>query len=437
MRLSGFGGAQAAEGTLVPIHGPEDLEELFRRDRPVCLRGAGRSYGDANFAADALVADFTPMNRILNWDSGSGLIEAEGGATLEQVWRRTLPEGWWLPVVSGTTKVTLAGALAMNIHGKNAFAAGTLGEHIAEITVVSPSGRVTLTPSDPDFVNIISSAGLLGAIISARLQMKRVPAAGVRVEPVSCATLGEQFAAFDEDAEYKVSWLDVFGGGRGLFHRAWAAEDGEFRQDLPSRIFGVVPKDQAWRILRLFNNRPAMRVLNSAKHFAGTRETTRVQSLAEFNFLLDYVPGWERSYAPGGLIQTQYFLPLDAKSVLGDIIELQRSRALESCLAVLKRHRSDNFPFLFSHAVDGFSIAFDFKVTAANRTEIWSLAEEMMDRVLAAGGRSYLAKDSTMTSAQFATSIGPKAMDRYREAKARLDPSSLLVTGQGRRLKLV
>lgn len=441
-RLTGFGQALAGDCYVVHPKHPEDLMAAFelarRSGRQLALRGAGKSYGDANFAAEALVADLSRMNRILQWDAWTGLVHAEGGATLEDIWRITLPDGWWLPVVSGTTKVTLGGALAMNIHGKNAFAAGTLGEHIDSITVATPSGMITLGPTDPDFANVISSAGLLGAIVSATLRMKRVQTGGVRVEAVSCANWSEQFAAFEEDAEYKVSWVDGFSAGRGLFHRAWHADEDEFSQELPTKILGLLPKNQVWRILRILNHRSFMKGLNAAKHWAGRREHGKrnKQSLAAFNFLLDYVPDWEHSYLPGGLIQCQYFVPKDQSRVFERLFELQQRKGLETFLAVLKRHRPDHIPFLFGHSLDGYSLAMDFKVTEANRASLWELAETMMDEVVRAGGRTYFAKDATLTPSQLQASLGETTLARFREAKSRFDPAGILTSDLARRLNL-
>jgi decaprenylphospho-beta-D-ribofuranose 2-oxidase len=145
------------------------------------LRGAGRSYGDASTGSECLVLDNARMNRILSWDPATGIIEAECGATIEDLWRLVLEDGWWPPVVSGTMYPTLGGALAMNIHGKNNFCAGTLGEHVLEMEVLTAAGEVRrLSPADPLFANIISSAGLLAMITKVKLQMKRVRSGDLR-----------------------------------------------------------------------------------------------------------------------------------------------------------------------------------------------------------------------------------------------------------------
>ncbi len=456
-RVCGFGMASCADGYVVRPASVDELEEAVREavraHRKIVLRGAGRSYGDAAIGAERVVIECTRMNRILSWDPDAGLLEAEAGVTIEQMWRHCLPDGFWPPVVSGTMFPTLAGALAMNIHGKNSFAAGVLGEHAEWIDVWFPaSGLQRLTPEDELFSEVIGSAGLLGIILRACIRMKRVPSGDLRVRPTLCGNWDEQFDAFrkfESDADYMVSWIDCFAKGRsfgrGLFHAAWYETDESAKrdslqpahQDLPSSILGVVPKSLVWHGLRALNNRSDMRLLNAAKHHSarlpGGKEYR--QSLVAFSFLLDYVPNWRMAYAPHGFIQYQSFVPkLRAAEIFAQQIEMQQERKLEAFLGVLKRHRPDRF--LFSHGVDGYSLALDLKITPHNRDRIFQLAHEMNDLVLSAGGRFYLAKDSTLRPQDFRASIGPQSLAKYRRLKDTLDPDHLLTSSLAQRLEI-
>lgn len=455
---TGFGQATGADSYLFRPTEPGELLELFREaqrsGRQVTLRGAGRSYGDANIGAETLMADLTRMNRILNWNPDSGIIDCEAGVTIEQVWRHTIEDGYWPNVVSGTMFPTLGGALAMNIHGKNAFKNGTIGEWVSEIDVAWPTGELqTLKSSDPLFYAVVSTAGLLCAITRIRLKLKRVGSGDLRVLPIAARGWEDQFAAFEdlrESADYMVSWIDCFKGGssagRGLFHAAWHLPgSGDWEpslrpehQDLPDSILGVFPKSVVWRFLKLFLNRPGGRAVNWAK-----ATSSRVlgdgkqhpQSLVAFSFLLDYVPGWRRAYLPGGLIQYQSFIPeAHAREVFAEQLRIQQAYGLESYLGVMKRHRRD--PFLFSHGVDGYSLALDFKITGNKRARLWDMARSMNALVLAAGGKFYLAKDSTLTPEDFRRSIGERAFQTYAHLKVERDPDSILTSEQARRLLL-
>ncbi len=456
--VSGFGLSASADGYL---YRPATVEEIGavleiarKSGRQVVLRGAGNSYGDAAIADEAIILDISRLNRVLSWDAEAGVIEVEGGVTLEDIWRHCLEDGYWPPVVSGTMFPTIAGALAMNIHGKNNFNAGPLGEHVLELDVLQTNGEVkTHRPGSDMFKAVISSAGLLGIIVRVRLKMKRIHSGDLRVVPISVANWDEQFDTFHKfqhEADYLVSWIDCFARGtsfgRGIVHAGFYTNEPEDRpssllpthQDLPDAIMGLVPKSIVWRFLKMLNTREDMRFLNWAKYVSGKYVGAMPyhQSLVAFSFLLDYVPNFRKAYLPGGFIQYQCFVPKErAPEVFSRLVEMQQEAKLEAFLAVMKRHRRDEF--LFSHAVDGYSLAMDFKVGDYNRAKLFALAHAMNDVVLDANGRFYLAKDSTLRPSDFATYIGEESLATFRRLKAECDPENLLTSALGQRIGLV
>jgi decaprenylphospho-beta-D-ribofuranose 2-oxidase len=440
-----------------PTH-PEQVREIFEiartTGRKVVLRGAGRSYGDAAILGEALILDISRMNRILSYDPQTGVVQAEAGVTIGDLWRLGIEDGWWPPVVSGTAYPTLGGALGMNIHGKNAYRVGTLGEQVLSFTAITPSGSfLTLTPDNPDFYRIISTAGLLAVIVQVSLQLKKVQTGDLDVLALAPRTWQEQFDMFrryEPEADYMVSWVDCFGkgsqAGRGVFHAAWYQHGitgaghtlSLTHQDLPDTLLGFFPKSIVWRFLKPLNNRIGMKVLNRAKDFAAStlgNGKHHPQSLVGFSFLLDYVPNWRNAYLPGGFVQYQSFVPKEyAQAVFARQIDLQQAAKCESFLGVLKRHRPDRF--LFSHGIDGYSLALDFKLTSKNRERLFELAHQMNELVLQAGGKFYLAKDSTLRERDFMQSVGTAAIAEYRQAKEHFDPEGLLSSRQAIRLGL-
>ena len=254
-----------------------------------------------------------------------------------------------------------------------------------------------------------------------------------------------------DDWEYVVGWIDAFARGknlgRGLLHFARHLEDGEdtepgaqlstAAQDLPSNLFGIVPKGQMWRMLKPFTNRPGMRAINLAKYLSGSTigdNATYRQSLAGFSFLLDYVPNWKKVYEPGGLIQHQSFVPRDrAEEVFRNQLEVCHEHGMPSFLAVLKRHRPD--PFLLSHAVDGFSLALDFPVSPPpTRTTCgpWSASWRARWWMRAAGSirpRTRPCRPSSTARPSATDSSKP-----FAAIKAELDPGHMLRTGLADRL---
>lgn len=432
----------------------EALEAARRSGRKVTLRGAGRSYGDANYSAENVALDMTRLDRILEWNPRTGVIRVEGGASLMAVWQKTLEDGWWLPVVSGTSFPTVAGALAMNIHGKNNFRMGTLGDHVLGLDLMLASGEVRhLGPADPLFRAAIGGAGTLGVILRADLQMKRVDSGDVVVHGVSIPNFEAQFRTFEEfepRSDYMVSWVDAFGRGRGLGRGLFHSADYPHlpqpdlktlsldHQKVSDTVFGLIPKSVMWRFLKPLNNRAGMRFVNWGKYTASRLMSGRGphhQSLAEYSFLLDAVPDWRKAYLPHGFVQYQVFLPLDrAPDVFPRLVEMQQEARYENFLGVMKRHRPD--PFLISCNLDGYSFAMDFKVWRRRLPDLQRLARRMTDLVLENGGRFYFAKDSLLSAADAQRYLGD-ALIELRRIKCEVDPEGLFTSGLAERLDLL
>jgi decaprenylphospho-beta-D-ribofuranose 2-oxidase len=440
--------------TLVGIQ--EALNTARQHGRFVALRGSGCSYGDASLGAENVVLDITRMNRILSWDPVEGVAECEPGVTIKQLWQYTLGDGWWPYVVSGTMFPTLAGAAAMNIHGKNNFRVGTIGDHILEFDLMLPSGELRTCNREQNatlFHAAIGGFGMLGVFTRIKIHLKKIYSGHLKVTPIGVKNWREMFTEFDKhlvDADYLVGWIDCFGvgeqGGRGQIHRADYLKPGEdmvpsqtlqvAHQELPDTLFGLLPKSIMWKFIQPFTNNIGMRAINFLKYLSSVTLTQgKVHNVthAGFAFLLDYVPGWKYAYLPGGLIQYQSFIPKEtAEKCFKDQIELCQKHGIVPYLGVFKRHRTD--PFLMTHSVDGYSLALDFKVTRKNRAHVWALAAELDALVLEAGGRFYFAKDSTLQPARLQAYLSQERVQQFLELKAQLDPENLLQTDLYRRI---
>jgi FAD/FMN-containing dehydrogenase len=422
----------------------------------LALRGAGCSYGDAAMNSGGAVLDCSRMDRLLVFDAERGIARVEPGVTIRALWRTAIRSGWWPAVVPGTMDVSCGGAAAMNIHGKNNFAAGTFGEHVRSFTLLAPNGEQLVC--DPQrhadvYRAAIGGFGMLGCFVELELELKKVHSGRLRVYAHPTRDLDENFALIERDrlhADYLVGWLDAYARGRalgrGLLHRADQVGPGEDPvgermlapelQDVPSRLFGVVPKGWIWPGMWCAAKLGGIRWVNALKFHAGFREakhSPHLQSHGAFHFLLDYVPRWKWAFRPGGLIQFQPFVPAaQAPRVLRTLIESCQRERLVPYLLVLKRHRPD--PFLMTHAVDGYSLAMDFAVTGGNRERLWRHCRAMAETVLGAGGRFYYAKDAVLEASSFARIHGDGAVAAFRALKRRLDPAHLLQTDLSRRL---
>jgi decaprenylphospho-beta-D-ribofuranose 2-oxidase len=458
-RVEAWGMSSASMGYVFRPTQIGEIEEAFqwarRARRYVTLKGAGNSYGDAFQCREGVVIDLSRMNRILNWDPVTGIILCEPGVTIEQLWRYVLEDGWWPPVVSGTAKVTLGGAVSANIHGKNNFRAGPLGEHVRSFDLLTPEGRLFhCTPQQHSelFYTAIGGFGLLGVILNIELQLHRVWSGYLKVTAVRTQNWHETFEAFREWeplADYLVGWIDGFASGskagRGLIHGARYLAEGEDphpeeslkpeRQQLPDTFCGILARSQMHRLMKPLVRDLGVRIVNSAKFWLAKREHghSYLQPLVSFNFLLDSIPNWKLAYKPRALIQYQCFIPKEsAPACFERLISLCQERGHPPYLVVMKRHRKD--AFLLSHAVDGYSLAMDFPMSFKTQESLLRTCQAMDDIVLENNGRFYFAKDALLHSKTARQFLTEEVITRFLQIKARLDPEALLQSELSKRI---
>ena len=455
--LGNFGHSLRANCYVIKAQCVDEIAEAFQLARrnglTVTVRGAGRSYNDAALNGGGIVLDLSGLNHVLEWDPQTGRVTVEPGVTVQQLWQHTVEAGWWPPVVSGTMFTTLGGCLGANIHGKNNYRMGPIGEHVLEFTALLPTGaQVTCSPTRNGdlFYAMIGGLGMLGVFTSITLQMKRIHSGLLEVRARPSHNLHEHLGDLLENApgsDYIVGWLDSMVGGkalgRGQVHSARYLQEGEDpdardtlllkNQVLPPRIMGVFPKSILYIFMKPFGNNLAWGGVNTAKYLMSLRRHTFRQSHAAFHFLLDYVPNWELAYGRGGVIQYQSFLPTEAaEPAWSEMLALSIRRGLPSYLGVTKRHRPDKF--LLSHALDGFSLALDFKVTDGRRARLSQLLQDFDRIVLEAGGRFYFAKNSETTAESTRRFLGDEAVAQFKRLKKRCDPNGLLESDLYRRV---
>ena len=433
------------------------LAESRAAGRTLGPRGSGCSYGDASVNTGGQTLDITAMNRFLGFDPETGIADCEAGVTIEGLWKHVLPHGYWPTVVSGTMFPTLAGTLGANIHGKNNYKVGTIGDAVLDFDLMLADGRL-LTCSRNENAELFHAAiggfGLLGLFTRVRLGSKKVYSGDLEVRAAATVNLREMMDYFEEHkgtSDYLVGWIDCFGKGkmlgRGLIHDARYLAPGEderpmeetcalAHQELPASIMGVFPKSEMWEVLKYFVHDPGMRLINGAKYvsglFEGNHRPTR-QAHAAFAFLLDYVPNWKRAYGTGGLIQYQPFMPEEtAHDVYSECLRWSHKKGIVPYLGVFKRHRPD--PFLMTYCTGGWSMAMDFRVTPKNREELWQHCRELTEIVLEGGGRFYFAKDLVIGPKDAERMFPEAAVQRFLELKRELDPEGLFVTDMWRRV---
>ena len=410
----------------------------------VIARGLGRSYNNAAQCDGGVVISTARLNRILDLDPASGLATCEAGVSLEQLMVAALPAGWFVPVSPGTRQVTVGGAIAADVHGKNHHVAGSFARHLRSFDLVLPGGepRTVTEQSDPGlFWATAGGMGLTGLIVRATVQLKRVATSRVRVDTVRTADIDETMAVLAEHDRaygYTVAWSDSLARGAGLGRSVVTSGDFAGLSDLPAREradpfafrpgarLGVPPGFPPGLISR-FTVAPA----NEAWYRKAPRlRQGELQTIGKFFHPLDGVRNWNRVYGPGGFRQYQYVVPFGQEAAVRRSFELVSAVRAPSFVTVLKRFGEGN-PGLLSFPVAGWTLALDFP---ARTPGLDGLLGRLDDLVVTAGGRVYLAKDSRVPADVLAR-MYPRLAE-FRALRASLDPKAVLASDLSRRLGL-
>ena len=397
----------------------------------------GRSYGDPAQRDGGVVIDATALTAF-ELDTERGSVRAEGGVTLGRLLAALEPAGWVLPVVPGTQHVSIGGAIASDIHGKNHAAAGTFGAHVEEVVLLTADGELReLTPDgDPDLLRAtIGGMGLTGVIVSASIKLKPLPGPVLSVDTDRVTSLDEALALLDgPGGEYRVAWLDLLGPSpvRGIVTRA-AHIDAAPRT---TGMLGSTTVDARLEVPRRWPDgllRPELVRAYNAYRFRRTprRRTAAPELYGTHMFPLDGLQAWPRLYGSSGLVQYQFVVPKRREDVLHRVIDRLRGSAVPCYLAVLK----DLGPALdapLSFPLAGWTLALDMPGDAPGLAAMLDTVDEW---VVEAGGRVYLAKDGRVRQDVLAA-MYPRTRE-WRATRHRIDPEGVWSSDLGVRTGLV
>jgi decaprenylphospho-beta-D-ribofuranose 2-oxidase len=444
--LTGWG---RVEPTVASVSAPVDASQVAvalkeAPSRGVITRGLGRSYNNAAQNGGGEVIVTTNLNRITAFDAVAGVAVCESGVSLEQLMLTGLPAGWFVPVSPGTRQVTVGGAIAADVHGKNHHVAGSFAQHVHWFDLLLPDGqerRVTPAEDSRLFWATAGGMGLTGIILRAAIQLTKVQTSRIRVDTVRTADIDESLAylsATDSSYSYSVAWLDCLASGTHLGRSVITSGDFAKPTDLP-------PKDRRnpleFRPVARINapdiwpngllNRYTVAAANEAWYRkAPRRRQGEIQTIGTFFHPLDGIRNWNRVYGPAGFRQYQFVVPFGAESTIRASIErISRARA-PSFVTVLKRFGPGN-DGLLSFPIAGWTLALDFP---ARTPGLAGLLDSLDEDVLAAGGRVYLAKDSRVAPDTLAA-MYPRLAE-FRAVRAELDPTDVMVSDLSRRLRL-
>lgn len=390
---------------------PQTLHPLFwlptklPKKGPFLPYGLGRSYGDVCLHSHGTLLATQNLARLISFDKEKGILVAEAGISLGEILRLVLPHGWSLPVIPGTKHVSLGGAIANDVHGKNHHKVGTFGCHVRSFELLRSDGKPLSCSAKENthlFEATIGGLGLTGLITWAEIQLIPIQAPAIEMEQIRFRNLEEYFLLSeqsDRDFDYTVAWVDSLARGtslgRGILHRGRLAKEGG-RSFQKRKSCLSVPIDAPRWIL----NSWTMSLFNKLYyHRQWRKRRKRISDFASFFFPLDQIAHWNRLYGRAGFFQYQCVLPQENAKALYEIFDLIASSRLGSFLGVLKTFGNNPSPGLLSFPMAGPTLCLDFP----NRGEKTRKLFSKMDAIVGAhGGRLYPAKDARMSPEMFA-----------------------------------
>ena len=412
--------------------------------RGVIARGLGRSYGDPAQNAGGLVVDMTARNRIHAIDAETGLVDLDAGVSLDRLMRLALPFGLWVPVLPGTRQVTIGGAIANDIHGKNHHSAGSFGDHVASMDLLTGTGEVRrIEPDGPEsdlFWATVGGIGLTGIILRATIRMTKTETAYFVADTERTANLDETIERFsdgsDEAYDYSSAWFDSISTGPKLGRAALGRGSLARLDELPEKLRADPLKFDAPTLLDLpdvFPNGLANKLSFAAIGELYYRKTKnkrgQIQNLTAFYHPLDLFGDWNRAYGSKGFLQYQFIVPLAAEAEFRSIIADIAASGHVSFLNVFKKFGEGNRAPL-SFPMPGWNICVDFPIVDG----LGAFCRSLDERVLAMGGRLYTAKDSRTDPETFAA-MYPR-VDQWRKVRDAVDPDGVFASDMSRRLAL-
>ena len=438
--LSGWGLVPASTTSIVSIEALSDHWMLPKRETAIA-RGLGRGYGDCAVNGIGITVLTSRSGGLILED---GILDVSAGVSIDEVLRHCVPKGYFIPVTPGTKFVTIGGAIAADVHGKNHHKDGSFGSFVIELDLMIADGSIQrISPSNNSrlFWATVGGMGLTGVILSAKVQLPEIRTSRILSTNIVCknldALMNEMIRA-DEHSKYSVAWVDTLARGKKLGRSILSIGDHAAETDLDKKL-RKAPLQYSSKHLISFPkiafsgviNRVTVRMFNALWFYkAKFTKKRKLVSFDSFFYPLDGVRNWNHVYGKGGFIQYQFSVPDEASDLVGFVLDKLSQQRIPSFLSVLKRFGA-NGDGLISFPSKGWTLAVDIPTGVAGLGE---LLDELDAKVVDAGGRIYLAKDSRMNP-NLVESMYP-LLNEFRKVKNEIDPENVFQSNLSRRLGL-
>jgi decaprenylphospho-beta-D-ribofuranose 2-oxidase len=439
--LRGWGRTAPSRACVASPGDEASIARLFgTASRPLIARGLGRSYGDAAQSSGGVVVETSALDEIGKLDEENGCIEVGGGVSLHRLMQEIIPRGWFVAVTPGTRYVSVGGAIASDIHGKNHHCDGSFARHVMTMVLATPTGTRVVSPRDDGelFWATAGGMGLTGVVVRATLRLLPIETSWMQVTNRRFTTLESLMSVMEEADDghrYSVAWLDCLASRAGRRRSILTLGEHAPLSSLPTRLGPRALEAPAEPRLRVplapplrMANRMSVRVLNEGWFRVSSHAT--LVPLASYFHPLDGIGGWNVLYGPDGFVQYQFAVAPERGDVVEDAVASIAASGVPAFLAVLKRF-GPGTPGPLSFAQSGWTLALDFPV---GPTGLATLLDSLDELVAAAGGRIYLAKDARLRP-DLVPVMYPR-LSEMADVRRRVDPKGLLASDLSLRLGL-
>ena len=399
MSLNSWGMYPQVENNVLKFSDKKVLENIVKKSNNLIAYGNGRSYGDSALAKN--IVEVKPYNYFLDFEESKGLLRVEAGVLLSEILESFVPRGWFLKVTPGTKLITIGGAIASDVHGKNHHVEGCFSECVESFTIMLADGSVVSCSKEENrelFLATCGGMGLTGVILDAKIYLKKINSKYIEQTTIKTKNLRETFDAFEEysSSPYSVAWIDCLAKGEEIGKCLLMV--GDFKDD------GDLSYKRKRKISIPFNfpsfalNNLTVRAFNWLYYGkVGKRVSRQKVDIDTFFYPLDAIGNWNRIYGKGGFTQYQCILPKEISyEGLKEILRTISDSGKGSFLAVLKLYGKEN-PNYLSFPIEGYSLALDFKIEKG----LFELLDELDKIVLKYKGRIYLTKDVCVSKETF------------------------------------